>query len=118
MAIATTATTTVTIEQLEQQVFDASAGQMSVTVILLYLLPQYFLMTRGLCARLQARNYQALTIKLTKYNHAHGGMFRDSLSDFLRLCLFAFLLYLCYLAYRPNSMHIQHYDSRKLRKQM
>jgi enterochelin esterase-like enzyme len=79
------ATTTTTIAQLEQQVFDASGGQMPVTVILSDSLQQYFLMTRGLYAKLQARNYQGLTLKLMEYNQSHGGMFADSLTDSLRI---------------------------------
>ena len=79
------ATTTSTIAQLEQQVFDASGGQMPVTVILSDSLQQYFLMTRGLYAKLQARNYQGLTLKLMEYNQSHGGMFPDSLTDSLRI---------------------------------
>lgn len=79
------ATTTATIAQLEQQVFDASAGQMPVTVILSDSLQQYFVMSRGLNDKLKSRNYQGLTLKLMEYNQSHGGMFLDSLSDSLRI---------------------------------
>ncbi len=79
------ATTTSTIAQLEQQVFDSSGGQMPVTVILSDSLQQYFLMSRGFNDKLKGRNYQGLTLKLMEYNQPHGGMFTDSLTDSLRI---------------------------------
>jgi enterochelin esterase-like enzyme len=78
-------TTTTTIAQLEQQIFDASGGQMPVTVILSDSLQQYFMMSRGLNDKLKGRNYHGLTLKLTEYNQSHGGMFTDSLTDSLRV---------------------------------
>lgn len=79
------ATTTTTITQLEQQVFDGSGGQMPITVVLSDSLQQYFLMSRGFNDKLKARNYQGFTLKLTEYNQSHGGMFQDSLTDSLRI---------------------------------
>lgn len=79
------ATTTATIAQLEQQVFESSGGQLPVTVLLSDSLQQYFQSSRDLRAKLQARNYVGLNLQLKEYNQSHGVMFLDSFADALRV---------------------------------